>query len=81
MGKGCVLLMNAYEGAGGYYGQLRLVILYSCFKLLLHDFILNKTLHPFKNDVYEKLTVIRTFGQQLAIWISPFVGRWLISGL
>ena len=36
--------MNANdEGAEGYYGQLWLVMLYSCFEPLPHDFILNKT--------------------------------------
>ena len=37
--KGYVLSMNGSdEGAEGYYGQLRLVMLYSCFKPLPHDF-------------------------------------------
>ena len=41
LGKGYVLSMNASdEGAEGYYGQLRLVMFYSCFKPLPHDFIL-----------------------------------------
>ena len=44
LGKGYVLSMNANdEGAEGYYRQLRLVMLYSCFEPLPHNFILNKT--------------------------------------
>ena len=41
LGKGYVLSKNARdEGAEGYYGQLRLVMLYSCFNPLPRDFIL-----------------------------------------
>ena len=41
LAKGYVLSMNANdEGVEGYYGQLQLVMLYSCFKPLPHNLIL-----------------------------------------
>ena len=58
LAKGYVLSINANdEGAEGYYGQLRLVMLYSCFKPLPHNFILNKT---FIVILYNTITCIYT---------------------
>ena len=58
LAKGYVLSMNANdEGAEGYYGQPRLVMLYSCFKPLPHNFILNKT---FISILYNTITCIYT---------------------
>ena len=58
LAKGYVLSMNANdEGVEGYYGQLQLVMLYSCFKPLPHNFILNKT---FISILYNTITCIYT---------------------
>ena len=58
LAKGYVLSMNANdEGLEGYYGQLQLVMLYSFFKPLPHNFILNKT---FISILYNTITCIYT---------------------
>ena len=58
LAKAYVLSMNANdEGVEGYYGQLQLVMLYSCFKPLPHNFISNKT---FISILYNTITCIYT---------------------